>query len=352
MMRGSASSTSRSLRDSSLYRALALSILVAVVLTAVSSLVGLAASQGTSFLRKLLDEGLVAYYSFDHCSLADFSGHGHNLYVLTKPPTCIKGVAGEAMFFDGRAALISREFPWSTNQFTIAVWLNPLEPYVNVDGGKWFSPVTRGKPTSNYIDPRLHAFTLQLRVISSHDGVFIVRPHVRVTGYNGYFMGDLYYYLRLSGGKWHFVAISYDGNTGRVIIFLDGKVVVDTNLGKYNLSREPLPLLIGYDPQGKVEYLIGALDEIMVFDKALSPKQLSEIYHYYLEHHSEHSGSSAAGTAKTSTATGSQKKAETVTVTLSTVITKEVKVGGNSNLTTAVVIAVAIVVAVVLAKKM
>lgn len=49
-----------------------------------------------------LDKGLIAFWSFDNCTVKDFSGH-HNNGVIHGNLKCVKGIKGHAFEFDGNS---------------------------------------------------------------------------------------------------------------------------------------------------------------------------------------------------------------------------------------------------------
>ena len=55
-------------------------------------------------------------------------------------------------------------------------------------------------------------------------------------------------------------------------------MAVATETNKFSLVANNLPLLIGYDPFGEPEYFIGDMDDVRLFNRALSEKEIQELY--------------------------------------------------------------------------
>lgn len=78
----------------------------------------------------------------------------------------------------------------------------------------------------------------------------------------------------LTAGRWHHLAMTYDGQTLRT--FADGRQVAEAVAGR---PRQPgsLPLAIGRR-QDAYNTFFGLIDEVRIFDRALSPAEVAEHY--------------------------------------------------------------------------
>jgi hypothetical protein len=75
---------------------------------------------------------------------------------------------------------------------------------------------------------------------------------------------------------WHHIVGTYDGNT--IKIFLDGRSNQLTNVGKINLSTSNLQIGHGYFGGG-VSYLFdGLIDDVKIYNAALSTSQIKQNY--------------------------------------------------------------------------
>lgn len=157
------------------------------------------------------------------------------------------------------------------DSFTIVYLVRFDKPYEG-----WLVTLVRGKDSSDFADPGEHGFALQFHVRDYDSAEIEAVPHLRLTGYDSYFARDLGVTLKFRRGAWTFVAATYDGSN--FALYVNGVKVYEGYVGKVTLSKEPMPLLLGYDPQGLTEYLIGALDEVMVYDRALSEGEVEALY--------------------------------------------------------------------------
>lgn len=86
----------------------------------------------------------------------------------------------------------------------------------------------------------------------------------------------------IQASVWQHVAVTYDQENGDARLYLNGGEIASTNLGRFNPSTS-LPLIIGERPIGVSEALAGAhfagmIDEVHVWNRALSADELRAIY--------------------------------------------------------------------------
>ncbi|MGH1336708.1 MAG: LamG domain-containing protein [Aureispira sp.] len=74
---------------------------------------------------------------------------------------------------------------------------------------------------------------------------------------------------------WYHYAVTYDGDYCRV--YLNNKEIVSW---KYNTTFSPnqLAMEIGRDLPGNIEYFCGVMDELYLYDRALSPREVAALY--------------------------------------------------------------------------
>ncbi|MGI9158943.1 MAG: LamG-like jellyroll fold domain-containing protein [Saprospiraceae bacterium] len=95
------------------------------------------------------------------------------------------------------------------------------------------------------------------------------------TTHPGFCCSDMDSGTPLSTGVWTHVAMVHDGS--RNLIYFNGAKVNEKNVsGALDLTGYPLG--IGYDPIDKANYFNGALDEVMLFDQALSDAEIAALY--------------------------------------------------------------------------
>jgi len=80
---------------------------------------------------------------------------------------------------------------------------------------------------------------------------------------------------QLAYDTWYFYAYVFDGD--KVKVYIDGKYVFEHNYsGKLNAND--MPLEIGRDKPGAVEYFNGAMDDLRIYNRALSEYDLDQLY--------------------------------------------------------------------------
>gem|GEM_PF-5991688 len=96
---------------------------------------------------------------------------------------------------------------------------------------------------------------------------------------------------RLTGGSvelntWIHVAGVYDGNSNTMTIYKNAVEVASEN--KNGALRETFdPIIIGDNMPGNIRPFNGHLDDLRVYSLALSPVQISEIFHEGLAEHGD-----------------------------------------------------------------
>jgi hypothetical protein len=82
--------------------------------------------------------------------------------------------------------------------------------------------------------------------------------------------------IRLELNKWQHVALTYESGK-RSCFYCNG-----VQIGNWQISKDLPPnnssLLIGYDPFGGDEYFIGDMDDVRLYNRALSEKEIRELY--------------------------------------------------------------------------
>ena len=72
------------------------------------------------------------------------------------------------------------------------------------------------------------------------------------------------------------VAVTYDKSSGIAQLYLNGTLMVQTNLGTFTPQTSP-DLSIGYRPSSRLSF-VGRIDEVSLYSRALSPPEIQAIY--------------------------------------------------------------------------
>ena len=186
-------------------------------------------------------------------AIADSSGYGNggNLvggFGRTTPPAAITFSDPNAATFDGTAYSILgiTGIPANNAPQTISVWVN----------------LTSNAGVQNFV-------TLINGGSGSAVQVGIRNPNVVVWSYGG---GTLASAPLIGTGAWHHIAYTFDGTTHRV--YVDG--VAGTPTTNAPQTATPTETYLGsYD--GANEFLQGALDDARVYNRALSPAEVTTL---------------------------------------------------------------------------
>ncbi|MEQ8763642.1 MAG: LamG-like jellyroll fold domain-containing protein [Planctomycetota bacterium] len=183
---------------------------------------------------------------------ADSSGNGSQGF-LKKGPKWTEGPHGDsALQFDGindYVEIADRPTHAASKQITIAAWIKARS------FGAWEGIVAKGTSRAPY----------SMQVWS--DGALRVSLNADAHVSNSTTLMTL--------DRWTHVAITYDGAIVR--FFIDGKL--DPNQPSVSLTLEGSeePLIIGCDFQGGDEYFDGAIDDVRLYQRALTKEEIAAI---------------------------------------------------------------------------
>jgi hypothetical protein len=209
----------------------------------------------------------VAHYTFDDCTARDLSGHGYD-GVIHGAPTCVSGPRGGALRFNGTTDFIQIAQLGTSSQLRTAVtvtgWVKALR-YTTTD--HFITILTNGNSAS---------LVTPFSVVYIVDASGNLKASVRFTG-----AGNQVFIRNLTGvagaeDAWTFFAWTFDAGTIR--IYRDGLIADSVSTGFAELARTTLPSEIARDLPGVTEFLIGTLDDIRVYDGALSGSAISSLY--------------------------------------------------------------------------
>jgi len=205
-----------------------------------------------------LNDGLVAYWSFDDCTAKDNSRNGHD-GTISGNVECVNGVNNtKSMNFhadDDRINAIA-DASFSSKTITLSTWINPTgagdnNPRIlgigpNGTSGQFYSLILGG--TSNNRQIQLYCY-----------GGFLFSSNQRVADNSG----------------WHHVVTTIDGTLAK--IYIDGKLDAQIN----NYSSLPLfdgsLVQIGYSDNSFDDF-VGGIDEARIYNRALTAAEVSALY--------------------------------------------------------------------------
>jgi len=217
------------------------------------------------------DSGLMAYYPFNG-NAADESDHGLNGTVNGATLTTDRfGNPNKAYYFDGISSGISVQVgpQFSLTKFTLSAWIK------GAGAGSYLPRIVAvGKAGTS-----THYYSLLY-----DNGVWDHAPVTsdRLVFFNGNTLNPMVYDLQYSHGSigvqiWHHGAVSYDN--GRLRFYIDGKLDKDTIItAPIQQFTDAALIQIGYSESG--DQFAGSLDEIRIYNRALSDNEINALYLY------------------------------------------------------------------------
>jgi chitodextrinase len=212
-----------------------------------------------STLSSLPTQGLIGYWSFDENSgsiAADTSGNGHNGTVTGAVWTA--GKINSALSFNGGTSGVATGNIAIGSTFSVSAWVNPA---VSIQGR--YARIAETQYNAG--------FSLGTDATGTRYK-FIINNGTGATGLCGLVYGCAEGGTVTSG--WHLVTATFDGATGR--LYVDGVLVAsDTFVAQPNTN---LPLYIGEYFAGPFYTWFGALDEVRLYNRALTSAEVTVIF--------------------------------------------------------------------------
>ena len=226
----------------------------------------------TVFAQVIPQEGLVAYYKFDEPDAPFVTDYGPNGFHGEVAGIGIwdVGVVGQAMLFDGIGTYVNCGndplFDMTANgAITLMAWVHPFDAG-NGEHNEW---ITKGD----------HAWALKQHSSSNMSEFFVYDPTlIGLGGNNWHVVRGVVMDSADYNGKWTHFAGTYDGVNLK--IFHDGNLdSTVTSSPAFNVRAEPVHL--GHNAERTDRYFNGFLDEVIIWNVALSDEQVKAIYESY-----------------------------------------------------------------------
>jgi len=202
---------------------------------------------------------LIAYYPLDETSgttVADASGNGND-GTLMGNPQWVPGMpllGGSALDLDGSGDYVNcgydQLFDMANNEITVAAWVT-----IRAIGGEWRAAVAKGESAWRLgnvnLDPRFH---FGITVWNAPDTASV--DGVTAVGYD----------------EWHHIAGTFNG--ANINVYLDG--VLDASaITTEPIGTNSLNVLIGDNPEATGRYWDGLIDDVRIYDYALSQSEIA-----------------------------------------------------------------------------
>ena len=207
---------------------------------------------------KAADPNLAAYWKFDEGSgttAFDKTGNGND-GVFVGDPKWVTGKLGGALEFNGDDYLNCGNGPslQIRDELTMAFWFK-VDAFQNT----WEAFMAKG-------DDSYRASRGDGSGNATHLGI----SGTSVGGGNGWFNGTII----VTDGQWHHYAATYDGTAGR--IYIDGVLDV-TSPGTGRINQSTYDFLIGENQQAQGRFFNGLLDEVRLYNRALTEVEILDV---------------------------------------------------------------------------
>jgi hypothetical protein len=205
---------------------------------------------------KSLYSSLIAYYPFNG-NANDESDNGNNGTVNGATLTTgVSEIANSAYEFDGDNDYIRHELSnsWIASEFTVALWASA-------------ESVSSNQIYTSIFNSRDGGGNNSFQICLDSDSNYSL--------YNGTFyeIGNAdFFYPEEADSCWQHIAVSYDGSTLKT--YIDGE---QTNSHSVSLSIEFYDYIIGRNHGGS-KYFKGSIDDVRVYDRALSADEIKSLY--------------------------------------------------------------------------
>ena len=216
-------------------------------------------SQNVTTPNNTDNHGLVGHWSFDETTgthAKDLIGNNDGTLVNMNNPNWENGLGGGALRVSGGNDQVEVSDSASldiTDTLTLATW-------VRADAFEsWDGLINKGQSNIAY------------GLSFTSDGRLAFQANYgSVTGGNG--SSFQYSNARITTGRWHHVAVTYDGNN--VQFYIDGQLD-STHQADITFGTNNEALMLGADLTGS--HLDGALDDARVYGRALSAEEITQI---------------------------------------------------------------------------
>ncbi len=218
--------------------------------------------------------GLVLYLSFDEGqgdTAYDYSGHGNHGVIYGA--TWTQGISGNALYFDGVDDYVKvanegfTSFEISNQEYSIALWVNLKSLPSSGDYTFCIDREETNCPISWCIGYR------------ATDPVTGENYAFRVAAWDGWTENWLFSSIHPDTGTWYFLVAVF--NTSNISLFING--IFDTSTAiVISGTRNTEGINIGRCPVNG-NYLHGIIDEVRIYNRALSDEEIKALYESYLK---------------------------------------------------------------------
>ena len=240
-----------------------------IVLTVVILAAGAARAPGQApapapAARGLPQEGLVAFWAGEG-NAADSVGKNHG--VLKGGATFAPGKMGRAFTFDGKDDHVSMgdALDWGKGSWSISLWVRKSASCAK-------NATLLRKSLTSHGTPSASGYGLD--IVDNRLRFYVAGPNESNPATTGA-PGPV-------AGRWHHVAGVLDRETGKMHLYVDGKATDSASIAKLGSLDTNMPLSMGMlargNPSLALYHFTGAIDEVAMWNRALSAEEVRGVY--------------------------------------------------------------------------
>ncbi|QQG44288.1 MAG: DUF2341 domain-containing protein [Candidatus Roizmanbacteria bacterium] len=208
-----------------------------------------------------LSNGLVGYWKMDETAspAVDSSGNG-NSGTWTGDATSAVGKFGNGVTLDGTGDYVSLGNPAVLrygSAITLSVWVKPTVT------------LQSGSPAESFIRKESGWSGYDLFYDGTNGRIMAILD-------NGTFNGYVTYNTNLTAGTWYHIVLTYDNSTG--VIYVNGAQAASRSFAT-TVADSGVNLTLGAADGGSSAFN-GVLDEARIYNRALSPGEVSQLYNW------------------------------------------------------------------------
>lgn len=210
-----------------------------------------------------LEDGLVGHWTFDgdlETTITDRSGNGNNGSISGSPTSTMQAIGkiGQALEFDGSDDRITATIPstyWNRDNnlpFTMSAWIHPLEDSYGA-----------------------RAFALSVNHANQSAGIFASSSSFGIGSQDNGGNFDRVEYTPTTFHTWHHVVLR-GTSASSLTMYIDGVLRGSVSISPIAGFTSGTTFYIGSGVS--TEYLHAILDDIRIYDRALSAKEIQSLY--------------------------------------------------------------------------
>ncbi len=200
-------------------------------------------------------EGLIGYWKFDEAKgtiVMDSSGNGINGRI--KGAKWARGIVGSAIEFNGNESVVfDSPLLDGMEELTVSLWI-----YIKGDGR--YSPLAKRDCIYRFVFlPEGDHF-----VIATENNPW-------------YSSGTVLPFKKIPRERWCHIVATY--KSGEIKVYKDGELMAMGGGVTGRINKSPDSLVLGSADGPNLENFQGIIDEVRIYNKALSPEEIKELYY-------------------------------------------------------------------------